>query len=34
MAEINNRFCTAWNHPLAAHFWKHQLAKMAIGWVE
>lgn len=30
----NNRFCTVWNHPMAAHFWKHQLAKTAIGWVE
>jgi hypothetical protein len=30
----NNRFCTVWNHPMAAHFWKHKLAKTAIGWVE
>ena len=30
----NNRFCTVWNHPMAAPFWKHQLAKTAIGWVE
>ena len=29
-----NRFCTVRNHPMAAHFWKHQLAKTAIGWVE
>jgi hypothetical protein len=30
----SNRFCTVWNHPMAAHFWKHHLAKTAIGWVE
>ena len=23
---------SAWNHPLAAQLWNHNLAKMAIGW--
>lgn len=30
----NNRSCTVRNHPMAAHFWKQQFAKTAIGWVE
>ena len=34
MAGNNNRFRTVSNHPMAARFWKHQLAKTAIGWVE
>ena len=34
MAGNNNRFCTVGNRPMAARFWKHQLAKTAIGWVE
>ncbi len=34
MALNANRFCTARNHPLAARFWKHHLAKTASGWVE
>lgn len=34
MAVNGNRLCTARNHPVAARFWKHHLAKSAIGWVE
>jgi hypothetical protein len=34
VAGNSNRFCTVRNHPMAAHFWKHHLAKTAIGWVE
>ena len=34
MAGNNNRFRTVRNHPMAVRFWKHQLAKTAIGWVE
>ena len=34
MAGNSNRFCTLRNHPMAAYFWKHHLAKTAIGWVE